>query len=95
MSAHEQFADDLALYALEALDGSEKAAVEQHVATCAACRRELENLRGDMALAALSASVRGVPMRENEASPPRIVRPCVASPSDRPSATRCSPPETR
>jgi Anti-sigma-K factor rskA/Putative zinc-finger len=66
MAAHEQFADDLALYALEALDGAEKAAVEQHVAACAACRRELENLRGDMALMALSASGPHPPQRSRD-----------------------------
>lgn len=63
MAAHEQFADDLALYALDALDSSQKAALEQHVETCASCRRELETLRGDMALLALSASGPHPPQR--------------------------------
>jgi anti-sigma-K factor RskA len=54
MSGHEQFADDLALYALDALQGQERANLEQHLATCAACKRELEQLRGDTALLALS-----------------------------------------
>jgi anti-sigma factor RsiW len=54
MSSHEQFADDLALYALDALEGQERANLEQHLATCAACKRELEQLRGDTALLALS-----------------------------------------
>jgi anti-sigma-K factor RskA len=66
MAVHEQFAEDLALYALDALDGSQKAAVEQHVATCAACRRELEALRGDMALMALSASGPHPPQRSRD-----------------------------
>lgn len=56
MSVHEQFAEDLALYALDCLDGPEKTALEQHLSTCAACRRELEQLRGDGALLALAAS---------------------------------------
>ena len=66
MSTHEQFADDLALYALEALDGPQRAAVEEHVESCAACRRELEGLRGDMALLALSASGPHPPQRSRD-----------------------------
>ena len=54
MSAHEQFADDLALYALDALTGDDRAQLEEHLATCAECRLELEQLRGDGALLALS-----------------------------------------
>src|SRR5271155_3002615 len=55
MSEHEQFADDLALYALDALRGEDRARVDEHLATCAACRLELERLRGDTALLALTA----------------------------------------
>jgi anti-sigma-K factor RskA len=63
MAAHEQFADDLALYSLDALDGSQKAVIEEHVKTCAVCRRELETLRGDMSLLALSTSGPHPPQR--------------------------------
>ena len=56
MSAHEQFADDLALFALGALQGDERVTLEKHLEGCTSCRRELERLRGDMALLALSAS---------------------------------------
>jgi len=56
MAAHEQFGEDLALHALGALDGGEKASLEAHLQECAACRRELDCLRGDMALMALSAA---------------------------------------
>src|SRR4029077_7094971 len=63
MSAHQQFADDLALLALEALHGEERAALEKHLEDCPACRRELERLRGDMALLALSASGPAAPQR--------------------------------
>ncbi len=66
MAVHEQFAEDLALYAMDALEGSQKAAVEQHVATCAGCRRELEALRGDMALLAISASGPHPPQRSRD-----------------------------
>src|SRR2546425_7968709 len=56
MSVHEQFAEDLALYSLGCLEGVEKAALDKHLDECASCRRELEQLRGDAALLALSAS---------------------------------------
>jgi len=54
MNGHEQFAEDLALYALNALEGEERAALEKHLSTCSTCRLELEQLRGDGALLALS-----------------------------------------
>ena len=54
MSAHEQFADDLALYALGSLQGSERAALQAHLADCAACRRELQQLCSDMGLLGLA-----------------------------------------
>jgi anti-sigma-K factor RskA len=54
MSVHEQFAEDLALYALNALEGDDRAVLEKHLATCSECRLELEQLRGDGALLALS-----------------------------------------
>ena len=54
MSVHVQFADDLALYALGALEGRERAALQAHLTQCAACRRELQHLCGDMGLLGLS-----------------------------------------
>jgi anti-sigma-K factor RskA len=55
MSEHEQYAEDLALYALDALRGDDRATLDQHLTTCAACRLELERLRADTALLAMSA----------------------------------------
>src|ERR1700733_12886040 len=66
MSGHEQFEEDLALYALQALEGEERAALEQHLAGCAACRLELEQLRGDGALLALSAAGPKPPLRARQ-----------------------------
>lgn len=66
MSEHEQYADDLALYALNALTGEDRARVDEHVQTCAACRLELEQLRGDTALLALSASGARPPQRTRQ-----------------------------
>ncbi len=54
MSVHEQFADDLTLYALGALQGSERAALQAHLTQCPACRRELQHLCGDMGLLGLA-----------------------------------------
>jgi anti-sigma-K factor RskA len=66
MSAHEQFADDLALHALGVLQGEELAALERHLAECPACRRELQSLRGDTALLALSTSGPRPPARARQ-----------------------------
>src|SRR5437899_5018261 len=66
MNVHEQFADDLALLALGALRGDERATLEKHLEDCAACRRELEQLRGDTALLALSAAGPAPPQRSRE-----------------------------
>jgi anti-sigma-K factor RskA len=66
MSVHEQFADDLSLYALGALRGDERHAVEEHLEKCSACRQELEKLLGDLALLALSASGPRPPARSRE-----------------------------
>lgn len=54
MTVHPQFEEDLALYALGPLDRESRLALEEHLEGCASCRRELEQLRGDMALLALS-----------------------------------------
>ncbi len=66
MSTHEQLADDLALLALGSLGGEERVALEKHLEGCSACRRELERLRGDTALLALSASGPKPPQRSRE-----------------------------
>ena len=56
MSVHEQFADDLSLYALGVLQGEDRRAVEKHLEGCPDCRQELQKLQGDVALLAFSAS---------------------------------------
>jgi anti-sigma-K factor RskA len=66
MTEHEQYAEDLALYAVDALRGEERAKLDQHLSTCAACRLELEQLRGDTALLALTASGPRPPRRARQ-----------------------------
>lgn len=66
MSTHEQYADDLALYALGSLTESEHGQLQTHVDECAACRRELQQLRGDMALLALSVGGAAPPRRARQ-----------------------------
>jgi anti-sigma-K factor RskA len=66
MSGHEQFADDLALHALGALEGDGRLALEKHLLECASCRREFESLRGDAALLALSVSGPKPPARARQ-----------------------------
>ncbi len=56
MSVHEQFAEDLALHAMGVLEGDDRSSLDKHLEGCVLCRHELEELRGDMALMALSTA---------------------------------------
>jgi len=66
MTGHEQYAEDLALYALGSLQGDERANLEKHLDTCSSCRQELEALRGDGALLALAATGPKPPQRSRQ-----------------------------
>jgi anti-sigma-K factor RskA len=66
MSEHEQFDENLALFALGSLTGEERTLLEKHLEGCAGCRRELEQLRGDMALMAMSVSGPKPPARARQ-----------------------------
>ena len=66
MNVHEQFAEDLSLYALGTLQGEERAALERHLQECSGCRREVELLRGDTALLALSTAGPRPPARARQ-----------------------------
>jgi len=76
MKTHEQFADDLALYALGEMAGSDRQEFEEHLHTCAACRRELQALRGDLGLLGLSSSGPQPPARSKE----RLLQAIAAEP---------------
>jgi anti-sigma-K factor RskA len=87
MSVHEQFAEDLALYALGSLEGAERLALEKHLQGCSPCRRELELLRGDLSLLTLTAAGSKPPARARQrlmaaiADEPRL--PATAPTSER------------
>lgn len=77
MNDHEQFADSLALYAMNALDDQrEMAELQSHLRTCGECRRELEALRADTALLALSATGPQPPQRARQ----RLMQAIAAEP---------------
>lgn len=76
MRTHEQFADELALYALNELTGSELQEMEQHLETCASCRREVLSLRSDLGLLGLSAVGPRPPARSKD----RLTRAIAAEP---------------
>lgn len=89
MNVHEQFADDLALCALGSLSGEELRSLEAHLAGCASCRRELELLRGDGSLLALTTAGPKPPVRARQrllsaiAKEPRMQAPEIVSASAR------------
>jgi len=86
MKGHEQFADELAPYVLGELTGNDLRELEEHLQTCAACRRELPALRGDLGLLALSSGEPNPPARARE----RLMRAVAAEPRIE---TAPSPPE--
>ena len=76
MKTHEQFADDLALYALNDLQGADRQELETHLETCASCRRELQALRSDLGLLGLSSGGPQPPSRSKD----RLMRAIAAEP---------------
>lgn len=66
MSVHEQFAEDLALYAVGTLSEDERFALEKHLEMCPSCRRELEVMRGDLAVVAMTTTGPKPPGRSRE-----------------------------
>ena len=81
MSGHEQFADDIALYALNTLEGEDRANLEKHLATCSSCRLELEQLRGDGALLALSVMGPKPPLRARQRLLDAVAKEVAAAPT--------------
>ncbi|MCU1307549.1 MAG: hypothetical protein JWN45_2244 [Acidobacteriaceae bacterium] len=80
MTNHDQFADDLAMLALGELSDDRAAEFRLHIETCAACRREYDQLQADVALLALSVTGSKPPARSRDrllsaiAKEPRVTR---------------------
>jgi len=55
MNGHPTREEDFDLYALGALEGDEKQAIESHVASCADCARKLAEARGRVAMISFAA----------------------------------------
>lgn len=64
--------DDLALYALQALSPEELVALREHLYTCDVCQTELAQLRGDLAMVALSVDQYPLPPGARERFARRI-----------------------
>jgi anti-sigma-K factor RskA len=79
-SVHDQFADDLALYALGVLEKGGCAALESHLAACAECQAELGRLRNDAALLALSVVGPAPPERARKRLLSTIGQPSLSLP---------------
>ena len=80
MKDHAQFAEDLPLYAMGALDDQSCPELEAHLRTCAECQRELDALRGDLAMVALSATGPQPPQRARQ----RLTQAIAAEPQSAP-----------
>ena len=76
MRTHEQFAEDLPRYALNEMSGADQQEFDQHIETCAACRREVQALRSNLGLLALSTAGARPPARSRD----RLMRAIAAEP---------------
>ncbi|MGH7710546.1 MAG: anti-sigma factor [Gemmatimonadaceae bacterium] len=75
---HEEWADATAAYALGALDADARAAFEQHLASCATCRAEVDELKETAAMLAHAAPAHAAPsasLRDRVLREARGVRP--------------------
>jgi hypothetical protein len=75
-------ADDLAVYAVDALDGPDRAALELHLAGCPLCRHELDTFREALALTLI------------DVMPPGTVWDAIVAEIGRPSTAAAPPPTT-
>ncbi len=66
MSTHDQYAEDVLLYALGSLDEGERQRMEAHLRECAECRRELLSAQEDLGLLAMTTLGPKPPGRSRE-----------------------------
>lgn len=91
MSGHEQWADAVGAYVLDALGPGEREAFEAHAATCEICREDI---------AALRVAADALPVAVPQLEPPpelkaRIMDVVVTSPGAAPEALRTAKPSSR
>jgi Anti-sigma-K factor rskA/Putative zinc-finger len=96
-TAHEEFEEDVASYAIDALDPSEARAFEAHLASCARCQAELADLRRVVAGIGMTGEPVAPPASLKARTIARATRRPEATPrfEPRPSSTAMSPPQTR
>jgi len=95
MSGHEQFGEDLALYALNALEGEARTDLEKHLSSCPTCRSELAQLRGDGALLAFSTLGPRPPLRARQRLLDAAAREGAPQATSRPARPRATALPTR
>jgi anti-sigma-K factor RskA len=86
-STHDRFAELAAAYALDALDVAERREFEAHLATCAACQREVADLRRVTAGLGMSAD----PVAPPESLKARTIARATARPQLRTGASATTP----
>jgi anti-sigma-K factor RskA len=83
--------DDLALHAMQALSPEESAVVRAHLAECAACRGELAELAGDLALVAVGVEQHAVPAGARERFLQRVADDAAAPAAEQAARPRVVP----
>lgn len=77
--------EELALYAMQALDREECVRIDAHLAQCAECRAELAEARGELALLAMSVEAQPLPAGAKQRFMDRVA---AAAESEKASAVR-------
>lgn len=66
--------DDLALYAMQLLDGEESNPIQNHLAACNECQQQLAHITGDLAAVALTAEMHSPPALARERLMSQVTR---------------------
>lgn len=77
--------EELALYAMQALDQQECVRIDAHLAQCAACRTELAEAQGELALLAMSVEAQPLPTGAKQRFMDRVA---AAAEAEKPSPAR-------
>lgn len=77
--------EELALYAMQALDQQECVRIDAHLAQCAACRAELAEAQGELALLAMSVEAQPLPAGAKQRFMDRVA---AAAETEKPSSAR-------